>query len=104
MRTKGPGRLTSSGDVKAKAVTASLAARAWSVSEAVAVKDRDRAIGQGAHRPMGLRSTEGWPHARLRRAERDGDTVGLLEVAGPQPWETCDDTNVDASRWSRTSH
>lgn len=84
---EGAGRLTSSGDPKAKAVAAALAARAWSVSEAVAVKDR---IEQLAKERIDRWVYEAQKGGRTLgyKGKKDGDTVGLLKSPGPQPWET----------------
>ncbi len=84
---EGAGRLTSSGDVKAKAVTASLAARAWSVSEAVAVKDRTEQLAKERIDRWVYEAQKGGRTLGYK-AKRDGDTVGLLKSPGPQPWET----------------
>ena len=84
---EGAGRLTSSGDVKAKAVTASLAARAWSVSEAVAVKDRTEQLAKERIDRWVYEAQKGGRTLGYK-GKRDGDTVGLLKSPGPQPWET----------------
>lgn len=83
---EGAGRLTSSGDTRAKAVTASLAARAWNVSETAATKDRTEQLAK--------ERIDRWVYEVQRggrtlgyRTRRDGDTVGLLKAPGPQPWE-----------------
>jgi hypothetical protein len=84
---EGAGRLTSSGDVKAKAVTGSLAARAWSVSEAVAVKDRTEQLAKERIDRWVYEAQKGGRTLGYK-GKRDGDTVGLLKSPGPQPWET----------------
>jgi hypothetical protein len=84
---EGAGRLTSSGDVKAKAVTAALAARAWSVSEAVAVKDRTEQLAKERIDRWVYEAQKGGRTLGYK-GKRDGDTVGLLKSPGPQPWET----------------
>lgn len=84
---EGAGRLTSSGDPKAKAVTAALAARAWSVSEAVAVKDRTEQLAKERIDRWVYEAQKGGRTLGYK-GKRDGDTVGLLKSPGPQPWET----------------
>jgi hypothetical protein len=83
---EGAGRLTSSGDVKAKAVASSLAVRAWSVSEAVAVRDRTE---QTAKERIDRWVYEAQKGGRTLgyKVRKDGATVGLLKSPGPQPWE-----------------
>ena len=84
---EGAGRMMTSGDARAKAVTASLAARAWSVSETVAVKDRTEQLAK--------ERVDRWVYEAQKggrtlgyKAKRDGTTVGLLKSPGAQPWET----------------
>jgi len=84
---EGAGRLTSSGDAKAKAVTAALAARAWSVSEAVAVKDRTEQLAKERIDRWVYEAQKGGRTLGYK-GKKDGDTVGLLKSPGPQPWET----------------
>jgi hypothetical protein len=84
---EGAGRLTSSGDVKAKAVTASLTARAWNVSEAVAVKDRTEQLAKERIDRWVYEAQKGGRTLGYK-GKRDGDTVGLLKSPGPQAWET----------------
>lgn len=84
---EGAGRLTSSGDPKAKAVTAALAARAWSVSEAVAVKDRTEQLAKERIDRWVYEAQKGGRTLGYK-GKKDGDTVGLLKSPGPQPWET----------------
>lgn len=84
---EGAGRLTSSGDLKAKAVTASLAARAWSVSEAVAVKDRTEQLAKERIDRWVYEAQKGGRTLGYK-GKKDGNTVGLLKSPGPQPWET----------------
>lgn len=84
---EGAGRLTSVGDIRAKAVVASVAARAWAVKETVAAKDRTEQLAK--HR------IDRWVHEAQKggrtlgyKGKKDGGTVGLLRSPGPQPWET----------------
>lgn len=84
---EGAGRLTSSGDAKAKAATASLSSRAWSVSEAAAVKDRTEQLARERIDKWVYEAQRGG-RALGYKGKRDGDTVGLLRSPGPQPWET----------------
>jgi hypothetical protein len=83
---EGAGRLTNAGDVKAKAVTASMAARAWNVSGTT--KDRDRTEQLAKER------LDKWVHESQKggrtlgyKSKKDGNTVGLLKQPGPQSWE-----------------
>ena len=84
---EGAGRLTSSGDPKAKAVAAALAARAWSVSEAVVVKDRTEQLAKERIDRWVYEAQKGGRTLGYK-GKKDGDTVGLLKSPGPQPWET----------------
>src|SRR5262249_8285980 len=84
---EGAGRLTSSGDVRATAVTASLTARAWSVSEAVAVRDRTEQLAKERIDRWVYEAQKGGRTLGYK-SKRDGNTVGLLKSPGPQPWET----------------
>jgi hypothetical protein len=84
---EGAGRLTSAGDPKAKAVTASVAARAWSVSEAVAVKDRAEQLAKERVDQWVYEAQKGGRTLGYK-GKKDGTTVGLLKAPGPQPWET----------------
>ena len=73
--------MTSSGDAKAKAVTASLAARAWSVSEAVAVKDRTEQLAKERIDRWVYEAQKGGRTLGYK-GKKDGDTVGLLKSPG----------------------
>lgn len=83
---EGAGHLTSSGDAKAKAVIALLATRAWSVSEAVAVKDRTVQLAKERIDRWVYEAQKGGRTLGYK-GKKDGDTVGLLKAPGPQPWE-----------------
>jgi hypothetical protein len=83
----GAGRLTSSGDARAKSVTEALASRAWNVSQSVVVKDRTEQLAKGR--------VDRWVYEAQRggrtlgyKSKRDGRTVGLLRTPGPEPWDT----------------
>ncbi len=84
---EGAGRLTSSGDIKAKAVIAFLTARAWNVSEAVAAKDRTEQLAKDRIDRWVYEAQKGGRTLGYK-GKRDGSTVGLLKSPGPQPWET----------------
>jgi hypothetical protein len=84
---EGAGRLTSAGDARANAATASVAARSWSVSETVAVKDRTEQLAKERIDKWVYESQKGGRTLGYR-AKKDGDTVGLLKSPGPQPWDT----------------
>jgi hypothetical protein len=83
---EGAGQLTSSGDSKAKAVTASLAARAWNVSETTAAKYRTEQLAKERIDKWVFEVQKGGRTLGYK-GRRDGDTVGLLKAPGPQPWE-----------------
>jgi hypothetical protein len=84
---EGAGRLTSSNDAKAKSAIASIAARAWNVSETATTKDRTEQLAKGR--------IDRWVYEAQRggrtlgyKGKKDGDTVGLLKWPSPQPWDT----------------
>ena len=66
---------------------AALAARAWSVSEAVAVKDRTEQLAKERIDRWVYEAQKGGRTLGYK-GKKDGDTVGLLKSPGPQPWET----------------
>jgi hypothetical protein len=84
---EGAGRLTNAGDAKAKAVTASVAARAWNVSGATKDKDRTERLAKQRIDKWVYESQKGGRTLGYR-SKKDGDTIGLLKQPGSQPWET----------------
>jgi hypothetical protein len=84
---EGAGRLTGSGDVKAKVATAAIASRAWSVSETVSIKDRTEQLAKERIDKWVYEAQKGGRTLGYK-GKKDGETVGLLKSPGPQPWET----------------
>lgn len=84
---EGAGRLTSSGDPRARAVAGWLASRAWGVSEVAAVKDRTEQLAKDRIDRWAFEAQKGGRTLGYK-SRRDGGTVGLLRSPGPQPWDT----------------
>jgi hypothetical protein len=84
---EGAGRLTNAGDVKAKAVTASMAARAWNVSGTTNDRDRTEQLSKERIDKWVYESQKGGRTLGYK-SKKDGNTVGLLKQPGSQPWET----------------